>query len=208
MYDIEKRVIALEKQLNQIVRVGQVSSIDAGKGTARVQLPDSGKVISHNLPVLFSKTQDDKFYTMPDVGEQVLCVFLPNGLEQGFILGAIYSQMDSPPVNDPDKTHIKFKDGTVLEYDRAAHKLSGQVVGDIDLTATKSAKIKAGTVMNLEAPQINIAGNVSTMAVGGGGTTETKTADTQQTGNFTLTGDLHVDGNITCTGSNPNNHDH
>jgi phage baseplate assembly protein V len=135
-YDLEQRVISLEKQLNQTVRVGQVTSIDTAAGTARVILPDSDGVASYDLPVLFQKTQNDKYYTMPDIGEQVLCIFLPNGQEQGFILGSFFSGPDSVPVTSPDKTHIRFKDGTWLEYDRRAHLLKGHVVnGEIHLIA-------------------------------------------------------------------------
>lgn len=215
MYNIEKRVKALEALLNQIFRVGEIDSIDPAAGTARAILPDSGNVVSHPLPVLSQKAHLDKFYTMPDIGEQVLCVFLPNGLEQGFILGSMFSQIVSPPVSNPDKTHMKFKDGTTLEYDRATHKLTGQVQGDIDLNATKSAKIKApavdviaSAVVTLAAPQINLSGNISATAPGGGVATEVKVVNTQQTGNFTLKGSLHVEGDITCTGSNPNKHSH
>ena len=156
MYDIEKRVIALEKQLNQTVRIGKVTSIDPAAGTARVVLPDSDGVVSYNLPVLFQKTQDDKFYTMPDLGEQVLCLFLPNGQEQGFILGSFFSQMDSPPVNDPDKTHIKFKDGTILEYDRKGHKLTANVKGAVDIISTGPINIQSGDSITMVAPRIDL----------------------------------------------------
>ena len=76
MYDLEQRIIALESRMNQMVRVGTVSIIDPSAGTARVILQDSGEMVSYDLPVLFQKTQNDKFYTMPDIGEQVLCLFL------------------------------------------------------------------------------------------------------------------------------------
>ncbi len=182
MYDIEKRIIALETRLNQTVRVGEIASINAATGTARVILPDSGGVVSHDLPVLFQKAHHDKFYTMPDVGEQVLCVFLPNGLEQGFILGAMFSQIVSPPVNSPDKTHFKFKDGTVLEYDRAAHLLTVDVKGNVVLKAT-------GTVTAIAA-SFNLTGPLSV------------------SGNISATGNVAAGGTVSDAGGNTNHHSH
>ncbi len=146
MYELEKRIIALETRLNQSFRVGDVSSIDPDAGTARVKLPDSGGVVSYDLHVLSPKAHHDKFYTMPDVGEQVLCIFLPNGLEKGFILGSIFSQIVNPPVNDPDKTHFEFKDGTTMEYDRKAHSLTVDVKGTIEVKASGNITINGARI--------------------------------------------------------------
>jgi phage baseplate assembly protein gpV len=44
--------------------------------------------------------------------------------EAGVVLGAIYSDVDRAPVNSADKFHLGFKDGTAVEYDRAAHLLA------------------------------------------------------------------------------------
>lgn len=146
MYDIEQRVAALEKKTNQLIRVGLVDSINPDKGTARVMFPDGDNSISYNLLVLFPNAQDDKYYTMPDVGEQVVCVFLPIGMELGFVLGSFYSVPDAVPVSSPDKYHVRFKDGTVVEYDRGAHRLLVDVKGTIDILATGNITINGKRV--------------------------------------------------------------
>src|SRR5262249_30052845 len=74
------------------------------------------------LPVLVTKSQEDKAYWMPDVGEQVICL-MDERDEAGVVLGAIYSSVDQPPVTDENKYHITFKDGTSFEYDRSQHVL-------------------------------------------------------------------------------------
>lgn len=135
MYDIEQRVIALEAKVNQMVRVCKVSSIDPKAGTARVELPDSDGMESFDLPVLFHKTQDDKFYSMPDIGEQVVCVFLPIGLEQGFVIGSFYSKEDTVTSPSPDKARVDFSNGAFLEHDRDTGRLMISIEGDIDVTA-------------------------------------------------------------------------
>ena len=144
-------------------------------------------------------------------------------------MGSFFSSADPVPVADGDKHHMTFKDGTWLEYDRKNHKLSGIVVGDIDLHAGKKASITAQEIMakasktaeviggesvSITAPQINLSGNMASCGSGGATGTETKQVNTTQTGNFalngnfTLKGNLRVDGNITCSGSNPNKHNH
>ncbi|BCS94888.1 hypothetical protein DSLASN_05200 [Desulfoluna limicola] len=124
MIELEKRMKSLEERLNSMVQVGTVTEVIGG--AVRVELNGHA---SHELPVLFPKTQTDKFYAMPDVGEQVVCIFLPIGLEQGFVLGAIYSDEDEPPADGSHLTHITFGDGTVMAYDRKAHNLDITVNG-------------------------------------------------------------------------------
>ena len=129
-------------------RVGKVVAVDEKTAKVRVELEDVDKVISYWLPVIHHKTQDDKFYWLPDVGELVLVGFLDYGIEQGFVLGAIYNEKDTPPVADKDKMHIRFKDGTVIEYDRNAHKLLVHSVGDIEIISD--------THITMRAPRIDL----------------------------------------------------
>ena len=216
--------------LNSIIRVAEVDSTDPDRATVRVRLGDDDQMVSHNLSVLVRNTMHNQDYWMPDVGEQVLCLFLPFGLEQGFVLGSFYSRPDQPPVQDQDKRHLAFKDGTWLEYDRSSNILSGSVQGDVDLKVigdadldvdgdmtaevAGSAAIQAGVDITLDSPLVKIMGSITMQSQEGEETTEEKDAVTNHTGSYsltggmTITGDLHVGGDITCDGSNPNNHTH
>ncbi len=147
--DVLRRLEALEAVVLRLVRVGVVTALYPERGTVRVQTPDvhagGQALVSYELPVRFDKTCRDKQYHLPDVGEQVLCVFLPTGAEQGFVLGAIYSDADAVPVADADKRHLLFSDGSWFEYDRAEHKLSGHVVnGCAELTVDIDAAVTIG----------------------------------------------------------------
>lgn len=104
-------------------RVGIVHDQDASGGRVRVVFAEFDQMLSYWLPVVVAKTQDDKSYWLPDVGEQVVCL-MDERDEAGVVLGAIYSQADSPPVNSADKFHLGFKDATTMEYDRASHVLA------------------------------------------------------------------------------------
>ncbi len=130
--DLMNRIAVLEAKLAQTVRVCEVASVQDAKGTVRVKLPDSGNMLSGPLPVLVRKVQDDQDYWLPDVGEQVVCLFLPIGLEQGFVLGAFYQSVDGVPVADRNKRHIAMKDGGFVEYDRSSGKLTVEVKGDVN----------------------------------------------------------------------------
>jgi phage baseplate assembly protein gpV len=109
--------------LNPTLRVGIVQAQDTANAKVRVVFPDYDAMISWWLPVIFAKTQDDKFYWIPDIGEQVVCLMDLRD-EAGAVLGAIYSAADVPPVNSADKFHIAFKDGASFDYDRVLHLLN------------------------------------------------------------------------------------
>lgn len=121
--DLERRVRQLESILDNLVKVGVVSSTNDDAGTARVTFEDQDDVVSYDLPVMVRQSLKNKDYGMPDVGEQVICVFMPTGVEAGYVLGSFYSRDVTPPVATKDKRHLTFSDGTVLEYDREAHRL-------------------------------------------------------------------------------------
>ncbi|WP_113673759.1 hypothetical protein [Vallitalea guaymasensis] len=87
--------------LKNIVRVGTVSSIDQSTRTARVKFTDKKNLISGPLkilkcsPVISIQTVSDHTHEttikpwIPSIGELVLCIYLPNGGSDGFIIGGI-----------------------------------------------------------------------------------------------------------------------
>ncbi len=118
------------RDVSAAIRTGFVESTDVYKVTARVRVPDLDDLISYDLQVLQQNTRENKDVWMPDLQEEVVCLFMGNGLECGFILGSLYNAVDKPPVASQDKRHTTFADGTVLEYDRKTHKLTADVKGD------------------------------------------------------------------------------
>lgn len=74
--------------LKNIVRVGTVSSVRAADLTARVAFHDKqdteGKpLISGPLKIVQNPSW------LPTVGQFVLCIYLPNGESDGFVIGGI-----------------------------------------------------------------------------------------------------------------------
>ncbi len=105
------------------LRLGIVRDQDLSLGRLRVTFNEFDQMLSYWLPVVVPKTQNDKAYWLPDIGEQVVCL-MDERDEAGVVLGAVYSQADTTPVQSADKFHLAFRDGTAIEYDRARHVLA------------------------------------------------------------------------------------
>jgi phage baseplate assembly protein V len=147
----------MDTVLKNLVRVGRVSSINSANATVRVVFEDRENMVSYDLPVIVRQSMSNKEYWMPDVGEQVLCLFLPNGNAQGFCLGSFYSDEDQPPVDDPNKWHVRFEDGTSIEYDRDSHTLTADVKGAVNIIATEGVTITGNLQVN---GSINATGSI------------------------------------------------
>ncbi len=134
------------RDVSDAIRTGFIESTDVDKVTARVRIPDLDDLISYDLQVLQQNTRKNKDVWMPDLQEEVVCLFMGNGLECGFILGSLYNAVDTPPVASQDKRHITFADGTVLEYDRKEHRLTADVKGDVNIAATGNVKVSGARI--------------------------------------------------------------
>lgn len=131
--------------IEDIIRVGNVDSINAQNGTVRVRFPDRDDKVSKELKVIYHKTHQDKFYFIPEVNEIVLCVFLPGTQEEGFVLGSFYNQEDVVPVNDSNKKAWYFSDGGIIEYDKGTGSLLINAVSKVEITAPE-IEITAGNI--------------------------------------------------------------
>ena len=117
-------VTELSMLLRDYIKVGEVTSVNPSAHTARVVFPDDDNAVSYDLPVLCRNSYENHDYNMPDLGEDVLCLFLPGGTEDGFILGSFYAGDVRPPTVLHDQRMVVFQDGTIIRYDRGdAHAL-------------------------------------------------------------------------------------
>lgn len=134
----------------QMIRIGNVSSINPSAGTVRVAFSDLDDQVTYELPVITRGSKSNKDYWMPDIDEQVLCLFLPNisghGVCDGFVLGTFYSRVDAPVESSENVHAIKFADGTVIKHDRRTGNLSINATGSIDIVAGGSVTINGATI--------------------------------------------------------------
>lgn len=162
------------------IRIGEVSSVDPKKCTARVVFDDEDGYVSDDLPIVQRNTQDVKDYWLPAVGEDVLCLFLPCGEEDGFILGSFYADEIEPPVNSETKRYLEFPDGAKFEYDWKESKLSA-VIGDTQIEATEnSVQVTGASKVKVSVPDIEFVGNLKV------------------DGDITTTGGVDADGEVTA----------
>lgn len=128
-----------------MLKFGIVTNINPAQAQARVQFADDD-VLSYWLPILQQKTQKDKFYAIPDIGEHVACLMDDNS-EEGVILGAIYSALDSTPASSKSQLVIKFEDESFIQFDKTTGILTLKFKGiDVisDINQTGKFKNSAG----------------------------------------------------------------
>lgn len=116
-----------------LIREGVVTQVIPERCAVRVTFEDRDGLTSAELPVLLPSCFKDKFYALPDIGDEVVCLCLPNdpNSNSGYVIGSRYHDKNEPPADSIDISRIRFADGTEITYDRASHVLSIDCVGKI-----------------------------------------------------------------------------
>lgn len=105
-----------------MLRFGIVSQINSALVQARVSFEDDEST-SFWLPILQTKTLKDKFYIMPDIGEQVVCLMDENS-EDGVILGAVYSTEDTPVITSEKQISLNLENNSLINIDKETNSLT------------------------------------------------------------------------------------
>jgi phage baseplate assembly protein V len=141
-----------------MIRYGNISEVDAAKGRARVHFVEDD-IVSDWLPVSVPTSLGNQYEFWPEVNMFVWCAMDENS-ESGVVGGALYDDGNTPPVGDPDKTVVTFKDGTTVTYDRSANELVIDCVGDVTIKCV-NATVEASTKVTIDSPSCEFTGNVS-----------------------------------------------
>jgi len=164
--DVELRLTELERRLSNLLRLGTVEQLDEDAARIKVRC---GDLLTSWLPWFTRRAGEDRDWWAPEEGEQVM-VLSPCGEPSiGVALPAVYRDAYPAPANKKTVWRRTFADGTVIEYDRASHKLYANVVGGtIDARADVSAiitsplvKAVAATKVVHESPLTEMTGNLS-----------------------------------------------
>ena len=125
----------LHSLLKNIIKVGTVSSVDAVNCTVKVEFDDKDGAVSGDLMPFNRGSKAVKDYWLPDVGEQVSCLLLPNdkNLSTGWILGSYFSEKAPPNAADANIRRIDFGDGSFIEYDRGSGTMNINCIGNINI---------------------------------------------------------------------------
>lgn len=132
--ELRERLRRLEERMAQQVRLGIVTERLPLEGKVRVRLPDADNMVSAPLPVLLPTTARRKAFWLPDIDEQVLCLFLPSSGEMaGFVLGALYSAADTAPEQTTAggeltagvmRLGLNGENGAYIEYDPVTNRVN------------------------------------------------------------------------------------
>ncbi len=135
----------------EFIRKGRISSVNPNKCTAKVVFDDQEDLVSKELLIVVSGSKGDKQYWMPSLHEKVVCLMVPNGNGEGYIIGSYYTEEDKPSVTNANKRSVHYKDGAMVEYDSEKHiltldfsKVTGAQIVIKNCTITKSGVIENG----------------------------------------------------------------
>ena len=136
------------RRLHNMVRYAVVAEVNHTTGTLRADLQE-GQLRSDWIPWITMRAGQDKLWDPPSVGEVVLLLSSSGELANAVALPAVFS--DGNQNGNRDGLHRRtYQDGTVVEYDRQAHKLT------VDTTASTGSSV----VIRTGAASIEASGNV------------------------------------------------
>ena len=74
----------------KIVRHGKISAVYPERHTVRVTFEDADEVVSAEMPYLTTSASKNNLYRLPDIEEEVVCIFEGNdaGEGDGFCIGS------------------------------------------------------------------------------------------------------------------------
>lgn len=198
----------MDRRIGDIIKIGTVKAVNAADYTVQVDLdgPDTDWI-----QVGAMRAGPDRAYWLPEVGEQVMIAAPSGELADAVVICSLYQDAYPEPADNPDIARVVFKDGAIVEYDRAAHAYK------IDLSASSGsvtvicsqATVQADTV-TLDAPETECTGNLTVagnFSMGSGGSTATISGSVSINGpslthNGKNVGSDHTHGGIQPGGSN------
>lgn len=181
----------IEKLLLKSIRIGRVTQIYEDEGTVRVQYLDLDGQVSGKLKVLQKNTLKNFDYWLPDVDELVVVLHFPSDNKSGVILGSFYTESITVPIKDKNTRRVEFEDGTIVEYNRAEHKLIIDVQGEVACNIEKETnlEIKDSIVCDLKHDvTLDIAGELKSTIK------KDMTLEVNGSVNLVVNGDVKIEG--------------
>jgi phage baseplate assembly protein V len=170
---------------------GEVSAVDYLTCRIRVRLDDRDGLQTYWLNIPQRNTQGtQRRPLMPELGEQVAVLLDADGVG-GVYLGGIYSTAEPPPIVDEDTDYVRFRDGTVSTYDRAAGVMTLDCVGALLVKCGRNITVEADEPLVVKAPSATL-----------------EIPQVSLNGNLQVNGDIKATGTIMDAGGNSNHHSH
>lgn len=122
-----------EGYMNDVIRIGKVSSVDYEKGMVSVYYEDRTAMVTSIMPVLSNGR-----YKMPKIGESILVAHLSNGTNAAVVLGTVFNDANVPKSSGQNVYYEELSDNTMISSDGT----------DITLKVT-AGSINVSTLLNL-----------------------------------------------------------
>ncbi|MDU5597682.1 MAG: hypothetical protein E6040_08285 [Lachnospiraceae bacterium] len=119
--------------MNDVIRIGKVSSVDYEKGMISVYYEDRTAMVTSIMPVLSNGR-----YKMPKIGESILVAHLSNGTNAAVVLGTVFNDANVPKSSGQNVYYEELSENTMISSDGA----------DITLKAA-AGSINVSTLLNL-----------------------------------------------------------
>lgn len=110
----------IDRRLANMIRLGTIAELDEANALVTVAV---GDMKTDWLPWRASRAGGNVAWHAPEVGEQVILLSPSGDLGQAVVLGSLYQSAHPANANTKDVQRMTYADGTVVEYDRAAHQL-------------------------------------------------------------------------------------
>lgn len=159
-------VSELNRQLNNVVRIGTIKQLDLANARAKVSVAGC---TTDWLPWGTNRAGKRRDWSPPVIGEQVI-LFAPYGdLGQAVIGQSIFQDDHTAPAASADQETTVFPDGTTFEYDSATNTYTQTVAGsgnwvfnlkDAQIN-TETATVAASTSVTLDTPDTYCTGNLT-----------------------------------------------
>lgn len=128
-----------------LIRVGRISSVNYAEGKARVVYTDRDNAVTTELPFLSHE------YFMPEIDDVVYVLHLPNGREDGLILGRAWNETNKPPESGRliYRKELSHNTGEAfVKYDGSTLTISS--AGNIVIKADGTVTIEGLTVNTIQ----------------------------------------------------------
>ena len=93
---------------------------EAKPGWARVRFEDLDGLLTDWLPVVVLFSLGDRTVHTLKIGAQAACL-MDAQLTRGWVVGCIFSDVDTPPTDLPEEHVTHYEDGTRISYNKSSH---------------------------------------------------------------------------------------
>ncbi len=116
------------------IRIGRVSTIDYENGMISVQYPDLNGSVTTTMPVLSLNGE----YSMPDIDDNVLVVYLSNGSSIGIVLGCFWNISNKPPLSGKNVFYKRLSEDAFISYENGELLIKAPSVKVVSDNETKT----------------------------------------------------------------------